>query len=36
MAAGSIILLVAFIDELVLEVRGQRSHATPDEALRNE
>lgn len=36
MAAGSLILLLAFIDELVLEILGQRSHATPDEALRNE
>ena len=36
MAAGSLILLVAFIDELVLEALGKRSHATPDEALRNE
>lgn len=36
MAAGSVILLVAFVDELVLELRGRRTHATPDEALRNE
>lgn len=36
MAAGSIVLLVAFIDELVLELRGRRAHGTPDEALRNE
>ncbi len=36
MAAGSIVLLIAFVDELVLELRGQRAHATPDEALRNE
>jgi TRAP-type C4-dicarboxylate transport system permease small subunit len=36
MAAGCLILLVAFVDELVLELRGQRSHATPDEATRNE
>ena len=35
MAAGSIVLLVAFVDELVLELRGRRVHASPDEALRN-
>jgi TRAP-type C4-dicarboxylate transport system permease small subunit len=35
-ATGSVILLIAFIDELVLELRGRRSHATPDEATRNE
>jgi TRAP-type C4-dicarboxylate transport system permease small subunit len=36
MAAGSLILLIAFIDELVLEVRGQRTQPGSDEALRNE
>lgn len=36
MAAGSIVLLVAFVDELVLELRGRRVHPVPDEALRNE
>lgn len=36
MAAGSLVLLVAFVDELVLELRGRRPHTTPDEALRNE
>jgi TRAP-type C4-dicarboxylate transport system permease small subunit len=36
MAIGSVILLVAFVDELVLELRGRRAHTTPDEALRNE
>lgn len=36
MAAGSIILAVAFVDELVLELRGARSHAQPAEAVRNE
>lgn len=36
MAAGSLILLIAFVDELVLELRGQRIHTTPEEALRNE
>ena len=34
MAAGTVILLIAFIDELVMEVRGQR--ATIDVAARNE
>ena len=34
MAAGTVILLIAFIDELVMEVRGQR--ATTDVAARNE
>jgi len=36
MALGTTILLIAFIDELVLELRGRRSHAVPDEAVRNE
>jgi TRAP-type C4-dicarboxylate transport system permease small subunit len=36
MAIGTLILLIAFIDELVLEWRGRRSHAVPDEAVRNE
>jgi TRAP-type C4-dicarboxylate transport system permease small subunit len=36
MAAGSLILVVAFVDELVLELRGQRRHDAPGEALRNE
>ena len=36
MAAGSCVLVVAFIDELVLELRGQREHRVPDEATRNE
>jgi TRAP-type C4-dicarboxylate transport system permease small subunit len=35
-AIGSVILLVALIDELVLELKGQRSHAVPEEATRNE
>jgi TRAP-type C4-dicarboxylate transport system permease small subunit len=35
-ALGSVILVIAFVDELVLELRGRRHHATPDEALRNE
>ena len=36
MALGNVILFIAFIDELVLELRGRRSHATPAEATRNE
>ena len=36
MALGNVILLVAFIDEFVLELRGRRSHATPEEASHNE
>ncbi|MBN8493809.1 MAG: TRAP transporter small permease subunit [Burkholderiales bacterium] len=36
MAIGTTILFIAFVDELVLELRGRRSHAVPDEAVRNE
>lgn len=36
MAAGSLILVVAFIDELVLECRGLRVQPSSDEALHNE
>ncbi|HSW21613.1 MAG TPA: TRAP transporter small permease [Burkholderiaceae bacterium] len=36
MAVGSVILLVAFVDELVLEWRGQRVAISSDEASRNE
>ena len=36
MAFGTIVLLVAFVDELVLELRGRRVVATSDEATRNE
>jgi TRAP-type C4-dicarboxylate transport system permease small subunit len=36
MAIGALILLVAFIDELVLELRGQRVVSTSDEASHNE
>jgi TRAP-type C4-dicarboxylate transport system permease small subunit len=36
MAIGTTILLIAFIDELVLELRGRRSHVTAEESLRNE
>jgi TRAP-type C4-dicarboxylate transport system permease small subunit len=36
MALGTLILLIAFIDELVLELRGRRVQAESDEPLRNE
>jgi len=36
MAAGSVILAIAFVDELVLELRGRRVQAAGDEPLRNE
>ncbi len=36
MAFGAVILLIAFIDELVLEIRGQRVIPVSGEALRNE
>ncbi len=36
MAAGAVILAIAFLDELVLELRGQRVQRSSDEALRNE
>jgi TRAP-type C4-dicarboxylate transport system permease small subunit len=36
MAAGTLVLLIAFIDELVLEWRGQRAQPASDEPLRNE
>ena len=36
MAAGTVILAIAFLDELVLELRGQRVLRSSDEALRNE
>ena len=36
MAAGTLVLMVAFIDELVLEWRGLRVTASSDEPLRNE
>ncbi len=36
MAFGSVILLIAFIDELVLEIQGRRITAASGEALRNE
>jgi TRAP-type C4-dicarboxylate transport system permease small subunit len=36
MALGAVILLIAFVDELVLEIQGRRITVTSDEALRNE
>jgi len=36
MAVGTVILAIAFVDELVLEIRGQRFAPSSDEALRNE
>jgi len=36
MAIGAAILAIAFVDELVLEMRGQRVAAANDEALHNE
>ncbi len=36
MAAGTLILTVAFIDELVLELQRRRTQPNPGEALRNE
>ncbi len=36
MAFGAVILLIAFIDELVLEIQGRRVTAASSEALRNE
>lgn len=36
MAVGTAVLAIAFIDELVLELRGQRKHEAPAEMLRNE
>jgi TRAP-type C4-dicarboxylate transport system permease small subunit len=36
MAAGTLVLAIAFIDELVLEIRGQRIVPHSDEATRNE
>ena len=36
MAVGTVILAIAFIDELVLELRGQRKSVHSDEALHNE
>ncbi len=36
MAVGTLVLAIAFIDELVLEVMNKRADAHPGEALRNE
>jgi TRAP-type C4-dicarboxylate transport system permease small subunit len=36
MAAGTLLLFVAFVDELVLELRGRRRVAVPTEALHSE
>ncbi len=36
MALGTLVLLIAFIDELFLELRGQRVAASSDEMLHNE
>jgi TRAP-type C4-dicarboxylate transport system permease small subunit len=36
MAVGTLVLLIAFIDELVMELRGQRVAASSDEMLHNE
>jgi TRAP-type C4-dicarboxylate transport system permease small subunit len=36
MALGTLVLAIAFIDELVLEIRGRRVVHTPEEATRNE
>ena len=36
MAVGALILAIAFVDELVLEISGQRMAHSSDEALRNE
>ena len=36
MALGSLVLLIAFIDELVMEIRGLRVTVDSEEALHNE
>ena len=36
MAVGTVVLLIAFVDELVLEIRGRRKHVVSDEMLHNE
>ena len=36
MAVGTVILAIAFLDELVLEITGKRVERSSDEALRNE
>lgn len=36
MGVGAVVLLIAFLDELVLEIRGKRDHTVSDQALHNE
>jgi TRAP-type C4-dicarboxylate transport system permease small subunit len=36
MAVGAVVLLIALVDDLVMELRGKRVAAAPDELLRNE
>jgi TRAP-type C4-dicarboxylate transport system permease small subunit len=36
MALGAVVLLIALIDELILEIMGKRQPVAPGEALRNE
>ena len=36
MALGTVVLAIAFVDELVLEILGRRVPAQSSEALRNE
>ncbi len=36
MAVGTVVLLIAFVDEWVLELRGRRATGEPEEALHNE
>jgi hypothetical protein len=36
MALGTLIFALAFVDELVLEIRGQRADTASGEMLRNE
>jgi TRAP-type C4-dicarboxylate transport system permease small subunit len=36
MAIGTVVLAIAFVDELVLEIRGRRAVPVSEEALRNE
>ncbi len=36
MALGTVVLMVAFVDELVLEIRGQRVQIESEEAMHNE
>jgi TRAP-type C4-dicarboxylate transport system permease small subunit len=36
MAVGMVVLFIALIDEWVLQLRGRRQRALPEEALHNE